>query len=414
MYSEEKNAEHQVFGTMKNCIQKFEEERGKDHGDFFTRLVQLCKIIQKRLKSIDFYIAPTYVVDAIQNNLQKALNEYNSFKTKNNVNHLPNIERSVEAALVQSKQLFVGTDDIEKDYADALKSFRKSASQHLRYFEKDLDDLKETHKSTSQKIESDLQTIKNQIADQNKRIDGVVNNFQNQVSELQQQQIQNFQENENSRQAEFKERIENFSSSFTEELKSLKEKSKSEFESITQKTTSIVDLLEEKREEALKLVGVIANTGMAGGYQKVANQAMWTKRFWQSATVVSLAVLIWFSIDMYQTGLENGSELSLGAAGIRAFVTIAIALFAGYAAKQADINSKIERKNRQMELELSSIDMYIAKFDDKEQLVIKKKLSDKWFGNIQADKFSKESPSQTTLLGHLSETVRNLSEKIGN
>lgn len=412
MYSEDQYTNHQVFNTLNDCINKFKSEKEGNHNEFFERVHQLCNIIQERLESVDFYTAPTYLVNSLQNNLNKAQNEYNNYKSRNNTSHLDKIERAVEATLVNSKNLFVGTEDIEKDYAEALKSFRSSASQHLRYFKDELNELKQNFTKTKETINSDLKALQNQISEQNKRIDGVVDNFQNQLSELQQKQVQNFQENESTRQSDFQEKIEKFTTDFNQQLETLKEKSKQELESISSQTSKIVNVLKEKEQEALTRVGVIANTGMAGGYQKVANQALWTKRIWQIATVLSLGVLIWFSVDMYQTATSNGTELTLGSASIRIFVTVAIALFAGYSAKQADTNSKIERVNRQMELELSSIDMYLAKFDDEKQLQIKEDLADKWFGNIQSGKLTKDSKSQTTLLGHVAETARNLSEKI--
>lgn len=413
MFSEDKFSEHEVYRTIDECIQKFKDVEGDENLEFFNRIVHLCQIIKGRIEAIDFYTSPSYLVDSIQNNLKKASTECSNYLSNKNAKHLSNVERNVEGALLNSKHLFVGTEDIEKDYAETLSNFRKSASQHLRYFEKEVESLTKTFNSTNQSIQQGLKSIQDQLADQKKRIDSVVSDFQKQVSELQQQQLKNFQENENTRQNEFQEKITTLTTSFNEKFSALIEKSENELQSISNKTTDIVQNLKEKQDEALTLVGVIANTGMAGGYQKVANQAMWTKRIWQGVTVISLAVLVWFSIYMYGTTIENASELSLGAAGIRAFVTIAIALFAGYAAKQADNNSKTERRSRQMELELSSIDMYLAKFDEAEQLKIKMKLSDKWFGNLPIEKIQKESPSQTTLLGQLGETVRNLSEKIG-
>lgn len=408
MYNEEKFTDHPVTDSVQKCINTFESEETEDHKEFFLRLVQLCKIISDRINSIDFYIAPTYLVDQINNNLNKAVSEYNNFKSRKNNSHLSNIEKHVETALVSSKHLFIATGDIESDYAEVLKNFRKSAGQHLRYFEENAKKVKELYKS----LDGDLKSLNKQIDQQKGRIDKVVSDFQNQVSSIQQKHLNEFQEKQNSRDDQFNKSLEQLKSIGEEEINKLKEKATLQIEEIENKSSSLIETLTEKKDEALKLAGIVANSGMAGGYQKIANQAMWTKRLWQGLTVLSLLGLIYFSIYMYQTTLENGNEISLGVAGIRVFVTIAIALFAGYSAKQADTNSKIERRNRQMEIELSSIDMYIAKLKENEQLEIKKNLSDKFFGNLPIDKPGSETKSQTTMMGHLTEAVRNFSEKM--
>lgn len=408
MYNEEKYTDHPVTDSVQKCINIFESDESEDHKEFFKRLIQLCKIISNRINSIDYYTAPTYLVDSISNNLNKAVSEYNNFKSRKNNSHLSNVEKHVETALVNSKHLFVATGDIESDYAEVLKNFRKSAGQHLRYFEENAKNIKELNDS----LDGDLKAMNKQIDQQKNRIDKVVSDFQNQVSSIQQKHLNEFQEKQNSRDERFKNSLEQLMKTGKEEVNELKEKTTLKIRKIENESSSLIETLTEKKDEALELVSVVANSGMAGGYQKIANQAMWTKRVWQSLTVLSLFGLIYFSIIMYKSTIENGTDLTLGVAGIRIFVTIAIALFAGYSAKQADTNSKIERRNRQMEIELSSIDMYLAKFKEEEQLGIKKKLSDKFFGNLPVDKPGSESKSQTTMMGHLTEAVRNFSEKL--
>lgn len=408
MYDEENINEHPVQQKIEECIKTFDSEANGEQKEFFLRLVQLCRIVSDRISSVDFYVAPTYMLDAINNNLNKSINEYNSYKSNNNTNHLNNIERQIEGALVNSKHLFVASGDIEKDYSEVLSNFRKSAGQHLRYFESHANEIRELYEV----LDKDIKGLNKQIEQQKNRLDKVVSDFQAQVSDFQQKQLSEFQEKQNSRENLFKESLNELKSSYSEQLEKLKSKTFKSLSDISEYTSDLITDIREKRDEALKLVGIVANTGMAGGYQKIANQAMWTKSVWQSLTVISLFGLIGFSIYMYSTTIANGTDISLGAAGIRVFVTIAIALFAGYSAKQADINSKIERRNRQMEIELSSIDMFIAKMDETQQLEIKKELSEKFFGNLPLESQKIESKSHTTVMGHLSEAIRNFSEKL--
>lgn len=339
--------------------------------------------------------------------MKQSIVEYNNFRSRKASRHLSNAEKQIETALVNSKHLSVATGDIEKDYAEVLSSYRKSVGQHLRYFREGAEELEKLYNT----LDNELKSLNEQIDQQKSRIDKVVSDFQSQVSSLHQQNLNEFQEKQNSRDSQFGEFLDEIRLNSESEINQLKSEVDEKIEQIDEESTYLLGVLQEKKEEALRLVGIVANTGMAGGYLKIANQAMWTKRVWQTLTVLSLLGMIYFSIKMYQATLDNGTVITLGVAGIRIFVTIVIALFAGYSAKQADTNSKAERRNRQMEIELSSIDMFLAKFEEEEQLGIKKKLSDKYFGNLPTDKSVSESKSLTTIIGHLEKIIHHLIEK---
>lgn len=77
-------------------------------------------------------------------------------------------------------------------------------------------------------------------------------------------------------------------------------------------------------------------------------------------------------------------EFNIGKFGARLFAAIAFGILAAYSAREADKNGGLESKNRQIELELASIDMYLSKLPEENQIEIKIDLARKWFGNISA------------------------------
>jgi len=156
---------------------------------------------------------------------------------------------------------------------------------------------------------------------------------------------------------------------------------KKNIENVESSTKKIVDELfidlEDKKEQAENIVNAIASTGMTGGFQKVANNAEESKKRWQKLTVFSLAGLISFAIIAFFGTIEP--TFQLGKFGARAFVALSFAILAAYAAKQADKNSEIEKKNRKLELEFASIEPYLSKLPIDKQNLLKEKLAEKWF-----------------------------------
>ena len=77
------------------------------------------------------------------------------------------------------------------------------------------------------------------------------------------------------------------------------------------------------------------------------------------------------------------TEFNFGKFGARTFVAFAFGILAAYSARQAEKNSEVERVNRQLELELASIDPYLSKLPEEKQIEVKRVLAEKWFGNMK-------------------------------
>lgn len=150
--------------------------------------------------------------------------------------------------------------------------------------------------------------------------------------------------------------------------------------------------IEAKRAEAEKIVHVIGNTGLVGGYQKTANEervAMW---IWQTLAFLGMAGLVGAAVTV---ALHFEHVTWAGVAG-RFFVATSFAAFAAYAGRQAAVHRDGMRRNRRMELELASIDPFVARMPEERQLAIKAALAEKWFGQIEPTLASEDKNSTTS------------------
>jgi hypothetical protein len=144
------------------------------------------------------------------------------------------------------------------------------------------------------------------------------------------------------------------------------------------KVQEYIDQLEVRQGEAEKLVQVIGNTGMVGGYQKVANQERLSAWIWHGITFVFMIGLVAFAIIAFQSTIQG--DFKLGTFGARAFVAIAFGIGVAWAARQAEKYQEVERRSRKMELELASINPYLALLPENEQTAVKIELAKRFFG----------------------------------
>lgn len=163
---------------------------------------------------------------------------------------------------------------------------------------------------------------------------------------------------------------------------------------MTEQIKMLMDELEKYRKYAQKLVGIIANTGMVSGYQRIANQERRAAIIWNILAIIGMIGLITFAIYSF-TYISHDSFNWTILVG-RIFVAGSFGAFAAYAARQANIHQQLERYNRKMELELASIDPYLASLPQEVRDYIKGTLAERLFAqnNLSGINISPQPSSQ--------------------
>ncbi len=172
--------------------------------------------------------------------------------------------------------------------------------------------------------------------------------------------------------------------------------------------------MEIRREKAAELITIITNTGLIGGYQKIANKEHTTSTRWHTIAILSFMGLIAFALLAFLATLPE--QFHWGKVGSRAFVALTFGILAAYAARLADKHEAIERKNRKMELELAAIDPYLLELPVETRHKIKEELASRLFGQSEQTEIttdSKTSGSAFDLLRMALETIGNLTKKAG-
>jgi len=184
-----------------------------------------------------------------------------------------------------------------------------------------------------------------------------------------------------------------------------------EFEELKKGAEDKFDLLkkniENKDEEISKLIGLIGNKANIGEYKKYADNADKERTIWQILTVSTflLAFIIMMAITFFT---KNYNLTTL----VRYIVTIILFGMSGYTAKQAGNLRKDAVYYRKQQLELSSIDVYLADMPDGIKQNIKVELSNKIFGQARETYKNKYDDNANDTIDKISKMVETILNSI--
>ncbi|MED1489712.1 hypothetical protein [Bacillus smithii] len=163
-------------------------------------------------------------------------------------------------------------------------------------------------------------------------------------------------------------------------------------EETKQKLVDYDIMLESHKKSVEELVGIISTSSISGHFKEVADYKRKLANIWQIVTVASFLLTILFGFYAFIWG-NHGDWPRLIA---RFVVTIALGSLTAYSAKQAAYNEAEERKNRKMEVELKTLNPYLASFSPEDQIKLKQQLFPHIFGKEEVAVSQEPTPTSNT------------------
>lgn len=413
---------HQIFKeleefdkTLELAIEPCQKERALiDHWD---RAQAVVAHIRQVLGEINPLLVIPPPLNSISASLQQARTEVSSFVANNNANHWTTAQSHLDNGLSHlasiPRQTPVGIEKMR----EAASSYRTSIGHLLDAIKRDGDGISKTQAELQTKINEAAA----EVANQKQRLDNAIATFQQQFSEAQQTRQTEFaaaelarlvaaQKSEEDRQSIFKaseERREEAGTKATEVATTthagLVAKLKTDAE-------TILAIMEGQKKHAQKVVGIISDTGMAHGFQKTANEEREESSIWKRAAALSL--IAWIIIGGVFFALTYDKDLTLAAVARQFLLSTPFVLLAGFAALQVSRHQKNERRMRQAELEIASIDPFLATLSDDDRNAVKREFATRYFGQREVDQ--KQEPTDPKLLdlaGSLAKIVQEFAKK---
>lgn len=413
---------HPVFETLKAIELSLDATRSKaeamttDTIEALDRLSSGNRFIDNLLRRVDpILIVPAWL-DPLNNSLVQVASSITQFNKTPNLGQLAIGNTHLDTALshLSSIHILATPADID-DLREALSSFRRACGQLSRNLEIEVD--KTRHSSTLLKTKLDELSV--EITTQKKRLDDAITSFTDSFNTAQSTRNDEFSLAKEKLKTDaldlLKKSQESFSTFFLASKESIdklqitiQENQDAQLKLTEKKCESHLSDISKHQDEAKRLVGIISMTGMVGGYQQVANKERESFIRWRRGTVFCMILLAIFGFYTFYTAVSPSFEPATFAN--RLFVTITLAILAGYSAFQADRHRKSEIENRRMELELASFDPFLASLADEERNELKKIMADRLFGRYMTGHSIEDRVSPSSIVDLLKFSINTISK----
>lgn len=404
---------HPLHQTLEDVRQGLDQFAGSllslpDGSAFQDRAQQTCVALSESLNAAEPGLVPLAVLDSINSALASISNEIKNFNSDKSTGHLQiassNLDQILQAIpVLRSPRTPKDLEGIGKSAGTLRRNLSKylaEARTEVDSFEGRIGDLQKRMSDVSTAIDSSRSRVETLL-------DQVQNNFAQaeiqrtgQAAQAEKQRSEQFQglatrleerirSVEETSRADVAKAFQKFQEDLASERKAAESSAKMVLDATGARADEVLEQLNRKNQEAQKLVHAIGSTGLTGAYQQVANKANKEARYWQWAALGSLMGLVaiggWQAFDQRGTSFEWLSMFS------RWNILIPLLLLAGYTAGQARRLQRIEDTNRRIEIQLASVDPFLANLPEPAQQQIKALLVPHFFGKEDGTKGSTKS-----------------------
>lgn len=357
----------------------------------YERLKRIVLFIKQEFSSCDPLLINLSILNNISSHMQYSLSHVSNFLVNGGLGDINQALIYIDVALKDVPFLFSirGNQDLD-GLKDSISNFRRSAGQYLSSVDREAKGLK----GNISKLDQDTREIMKVVESQKIRLDNLISQTSEQFSNGENRRNEIISQGELKRHQDFLNTLDEKKKQFEIEY----DKIKSGFDTLTQELKStqnrFEDSLEKEAEASLekikdllkhaeKITNLVSSTGMINGYQKYANNEKITAKYWQFLAVFSFGGLIGFGIYLFS--IFHNQDIPFSALILRLLTVSTFLILGTYSAKQASKHERLERIYRKMELELSSINPYLACLADEERNKLIQHFATKYFGNIDKD-----------------------------
>lgn len=394
--------------TLTALVGRVEIEEEPNFREYLMQMRYTLDRVGSIIPRIDVTVAPTAPLDQASKRLGQLRSELDAFSQDRNTGRLTNALAHAGHVLLEVLRLpRIDTKEDLGDLQEALVSFRRAIGQHLRYAEEEANRTSQALQETKARIEE----IRSDLTEQKKRVDAAVGEFQEQYSASEDRRRSQFEEVQAEIQRKASEqqkkldeseanrasRFETFANELKQSHTDAKEELAEELElarrDIADRSKDFLAGLTRDKEEAEKILGAIAQTGMAKGFQSTANTEMWSMRVWQLITVSALigfAVVLVYFLPI-PTG-EEADAFSWALFSQRVLVSLAFAGLGAYGAREAARHSEKERLYRRLELEFASVGPFLSRLSKERQEQVLEQIADRTFARTNEESRAESLP----------------------
>jgi hypothetical protein len=331
--------------------------------DGLAKLQAAAEWIEAALNACDKVLATAGQLKGIQGHLQNSLNELNNFNGNQAVGHVVNACNQIDGAITSARQL------PRPENGDDAEAMAKGASE----FRKLLARLRAGMETERNTLQTGLDELRREIAEAASEVQGQKRRLDSALTEHQQA----FEKAQESRRIAAEEALSKAHHKYVEAEDRRAKSHDQALQAIRAKEQDALSAISVLKEKAEKLVQAIGSAGMTSGYKAVANRMARHALAWQLGAVVAVIAFVAFGAVYVLPHVNGDSAWTLVL--VRLFMSLPLLLLAGFCVAQVRHFHRLEEANREMELQLASLDPFVATLPDPQQLKIKEQAVPRFF-----------------------------------
>jgi len=336
---------------------------------------------------------PTIVQEAelttISQEIENSLSQINTFIGNKNTGHITNAKNHLHSAITRVRNLPLPFSKNDFNFSKNISNFERIVKEKYNSLEQENKELKSSIDELNTEIKSnkaELKRISTLLTQKETEIQNINSTFQTDFANIKATANQNYDSDRKTFRTEFdtiKQSFETEKKNFRTEFNTIKESFNAEIEEIKQEidtdTTTLISDLNQKLDDAKKIVGVIGDVSVTGNYKQIANS---NKKTADNLRFIAITLMLILSgLLIYTIWDISGATFDWTKSLIRILAAAALSYPATYAARESSKHRRLEILNRKAELELAAINPFIELLPENKKQEIKEKLVEKYFGN---------------------------------
>ncbi len=387
----------EAIDLLNNSIEKYPEYKEVDE---IIRLSVSLKYIAELIVNANCYLTQKSCFDNLNNHLTTIKTHLTNFNN-NKTYQLTNISTPLDSALTYASQIIINEKTGNKLVAIDLRNILE---ERANSFEKLKKIMEETSSSYEVKTKELIQQLDNSNSDLNtikQRVDTYLTNLQTTFNISESDRLKKFND---------------FIDQNKKELEKINAANKKEFETIKNKFVDASQATQKEMEiikdNTTKLYQIIANTGIAGNYNKNANDERRNANIMRCISIVIFAIISILALYIIYTFQKDSTNWQ--SALVKILATSLLTGLAAYTTSESSKHRKLERKYRNMELELTALDPFIENMPDEKKVEIKSELTKKLFSEGTKDIILKKGDDEPQSFSLLQSAFRIIENAMNN
>jgi uncharacterized protein YdcH (DUF465 family) len=268
-----------------------------------------------------------------------------------------------------------------REKTKALEGQTSSLQERLNQLNEQIDQATTSLQAASEErinaMQAQLDALKAEAEAQGKTVQENATNFQTQFTTEAETRAQEFEAAKQELKGEADKVIEEARAATTEAANSDKERSDAAIEKFETRSTEIVEFLAKKKDEAVKLLDIVATSSTAGAFGKEADAQREQADRWRMVAIAFGLIGAFIGVGAIIASFFTDSTTSEVVAKVAA-VTLLVGI-AGYAASQSGQHRHREQRAKRLELELAAFGPFIEPLDGNAQDEARKNFIERLF-----------------------------------